>query len=148
LRVSDAGIALIKKFEGLRLAPYLCPAGVATIGYGSTFYPWGVKVKITDEPITEQQANDLLLNSVRKFAIDVEKLLTFPVTQNQFDALVSLAYNIGIKALEGSTLLRCFNEGDFIMAEKQFARWVYVKGSINKGLMERRKQEAELFCRI
>lgn len=97
-------INMIKMFEGFRAKPYKCPAGVPTIGYGSTFYSNGKKVTLKDKLITEQDATNLLTTVVTNFSSGVSKLLKIQVTQNQFDALVDFAYNVGIGNLKSSTL--------------------------------------------
>lgn len=146
MTVSKKGYDLIKEFEGLRLKPYLCSANVPTIGYGSTFYENGTRVKLTDAPITESRAMDLLKVTVSKFALKVDALVKKDITQNQFDALVSFAYNVGATALQNSTLLRLVNNNpnDGNIA-KEFLRWNKVSGVANKGLTNRRIKESALY---
>lgn len=138
-------INLIKRFEGFSRKPYICPAGVATIGYGMTFYPDGSKVTMRSFPITEEQAEADLTAIVAKFAKSVDELVKVTLTQNQFDALVSLAFNIGIGNLSRSSLLRHLNAGDFVNASKQFDKWVFAKGKKLSGLVNRRNAEKKLF---
>lgn len=145
-KVNEAGIRLIKEFEGLRLKPYLCSAGVPTIGYGTTVYPDGKKVSLKDPAITEEQANHFLMHDVNKVAERVSKLLKVPVSDNEFAALVSFAYNVGVSALASSTLLRMLNsKSDKLQVADQFLRWNKVKGVESLGLTRRRQEERKLF---
>lgn len=145
-KLNSVGYNLIKEFEGLRLKPYLCSAGVPTIGYGSTFYENGSKVKLTDMPITKLRAEQLLKNTADKFAERVAVLITKPVTQNQFNALVSFAFNVGVSALKVSTLLKLVNNNpnDANIA-KEFLRWNKVNGRVVQGLTNRRIKESALY---
>lgn len=146
MTVSKRGYDLIKEFEGLRLKPYLCSANVPTIGYGSTFYENGTRVKLTDVPITEVKAMDLLKVTVSKFALKVDALVKKDITQNQFDSLVSFAYNVGATALQNSTLLKLINNNpnDANIA-KEFLKWNKAGGVANKGLTNRRIKESALY---
>ena len=136
---------LIKKYEGFSSKPYMCPAGVPTIGYGSTFYLNGNKVTMKDSPISEEVALSILFSVVEDFSKKVEKLLKVPVNQNQFDALVDFSYNLGIGNLQKSTLLKLINNKDFVGASKQFKKWNKSNGKVLNGLTNRRKEEEELF---
>lgn len=146
MKIDKKGLDLIAEFEGLRLKPYLCSANVPTIGYGSTFYENGTKVKLIDAPITKQRAEQLLQHTADKFAEKVAKLITKPITQNQFNALVSFAFNVGITALQNSTLLRLVNNNpnDANIA-KQFLRWNKAGGREVQGLTNRRIKESALY---
>jgi len=137
------GISLLKSFEGFRNFPYLDQAGVATIGYGSTFYLDGTKVKMTDAPITQRQATDLLEAVVAKFERDVRSYVKVKLEDHQWDALISFAYNVGSGAFKSSTLLKVINKNpnDFAEIERQFGRWIKAGGKDNKGLKKRRNQE-------
>lgn len=139
MKISETGIALIKRFEGCKLNAYLCPAGVLTIGYGHT---GEVKQGMV---WTQQQADDALARDLQSFESAVSACVTVPITQSQFDALVSFAFNCGVGALRKSTLLRLLNAGDYVGAEKQFARWISKGTAAEKGLRRRRKAEALLF---
>ena len=144
--ISDKGLALIKQFEGLKLKPYLCSANVPTIGYGSTYYEDGTKVKLTDPQITEQRASGLLLNVLKHYEKSVDTFTRDDINQNQFDALVSFSYNVGTNALKNSTLLKLVNanpEDQFI--REQFLRWNKAGGRALKGLTKRRSAEADLY---
>jgi lysozyme len=140
-KLSQVSINLIKKFEGCRLKAYKCPAGIWTIGYGSTS---GVK---EGQVITQQQADALLEKDLQRFVDGVNKLVTVDLNQNQFDALVSFAYNCGIGALQKSTLLQLVNKKDFANAAKEFDKWVKVDGKVLKGLQNRRNEEQVLFLK-
>lgn len=136
---------LIKTFEGFKAKPYKCPAGVPTIGYGSTFYEDGTKVKLTDAPITEARAMDLLGNVVNDFSKQVNKLIKVEVTQHQYDALVDFAYNVGVGNLSSSTLLKKLNAKLYAETAEQFLRWNKANGTVLSGLTKRRNAEKELF---
>lgn len=145
-KISNEGVNLIKKFEGLSLKPYLCPAKIPTIGYGNTFYEDGRKVKMTDQPITEERATELLRNSLKSFEQYVDSYCVDTITQQQFDALVSFAYNLGPANLKSSTLLKKVNTNpndETIRGE--FMKWVKAGGKTLKGLVRRREAEADLY---
>lgn len=141
-RINEAGLALIKEFEGLRLTSYRCPAGVWTVGYGST----GPHV-VPGMTITEEEAETLLTDDLRRFEEGVEQLVEVPLNDNQFAALVSFAFNLGLGALSGSTLLRLLNEGDYASVPAQLARWNKAGGKVLAGLSRRREAEGELWSR-
>jgi lysozyme len=141
---NQAGIELIKEFEGLRLRAYRCPAGVATIGYGTTVYPTGYKVQM-GEQISAEQAEEYLRSDLRAFERDVERMVLVPVNPNEFSALVSFAYNLGAEALRKSTLLRLLNAHNYAGAAGQFGRWTYAAGKQLPGLVRRRAAERALF---
>ena len=105
--VSKNGLDIIKEFESFRAKAYLCPAQIPTIGYGSTYYEDGTKVTLKDKPITEERATELLEFIANKtFSENINKVVKVPLNQNQFDSLVSFAYNIGNKNFNWSTLLK------------------------------------------
>jgi lysozyme len=136
---------LIKKFEGLKLRAYKDSAGIWTIGYGLITYPNGTKVKAGDT-ITKEQAESYFQETLQKFAQGVENAIKQPVTNNQFAALVSFAYNVGINAFKESTLLKLVNENPNNPAiEAQFMRWINAGGKPVQGLVNRRRQEANLY---
>jgi len=146
MKLDESGYKLIQEFEGLSLVPYLCSAKVATIGYGSTFYPSSKKVTMQDQPISLATAKWMLKETADKFAADVDKLIKSKLTQNQFNALVSFAFNLGITALGRSTLLKKVNinpTDPTIAAE--FAKWNKAGGKILNGLTKRRAKEAKLY---
>lgn len=139
MKTSSKGIELIKKHEGLSLTAYLCPAKVLTIGYGHT---GGVK---SGDVITEAQAEEFLradLNNAEQ-AIIRERL---NINQNQFDALVSFVFNIGIGNFQKSTLLKVIKANSMdARIRMEFSRWVYAKQKVLAGLVLRRKEEADLY---
>ena len=139
MHTSQKGLDLIKSFEGLRLSAYKCPAEVWTIGYGTTA---GVKM---GDMITKERAEELLREDVKRFEGYVDRLVKVPLTQGQFDALVSFTYNLGPGALEKSTLLDQLNRGDYDSAAEQFGRWVFAGGRKLEGLAKRRAAEKALF---
>lgn len=146
MKLDSKGYDLIKKFEGLSLKPYLCPAGVPTIGYGNTFYPNGKKVTMKDPIITKEKAHEILVFVADLFAKDVATLIKTTVTQNQFNALVDFAYNCGIANLKSSTLLKKVNiNPDDITIKEEFLKWNKGGGKILKGLTNRRNEEAQLY---
>ena len=139
MKTSPKGIALIKEFEGLRLKAYLCPGGVWTIGYGHTA---GVKPGMV---ISEAQAEEYLKADLISFERYLNGL-GLALNQNQFDALVSLIYNIGIGNFQKSTLLRKarINANDNSIMD-EFLRWVYSRGRVLPGLQRRRLREMKLY---
>jgi lysozyme len=146
MKLNEKGYNLIKEFEGLRLKPYLCSANVPTVGYGNTFYENGTKVKMTDAPITKERAETLFKALADKFAVKVVPLIKKPITQNQFNALVSFAYNVGVTALANSTLLKLVNNNpnDANIA-KEFLKWNKAGGKVVSGLTNRRIKESALY---
>jgi lysozyme len=146
MKLDESGYKLIQEFEGLSLVPYLCSAKVATIAYGSTFYPSGKKVTMQDQPISLATAKWMLKETADKFATDVDKLIKSKLTQNQFNALVSFAFNLGITALGRSTLLKKvnINPSDQTIAA-EFAKWNKAGGKVLNGLTKRRAKEAKLY---
>lgn len=144
MKVSSKGLELIKEFEGFSSVAYLCSAKKATIGYGNTFWEDGTPVKIGDQ-ISKERAETLLKHVVNNFSVAVEVDIKIEVTQNQFDALVSLAYNIGLGAFKNSTLLRQLNRGNFVGASQEFLRWDKSNGKPLLGLTRRREREKLLF---
>ncbi len=146
MQISQKGLDLVKRFEGFRAKPYLCPAGVPTIGYGSTYYENGVKVKLTDRSISEEWAEELLRRNMVHYERGVDAMTKDHVNQNQFDALVSFAYNVGLVKYKNSTLLKRINANpNDPDIEKQFMRWVRAGGKVIKGLITRRQAEATLY---
>lgn len=146
--IGIAGLELIKSAEGFRAAPYVCPAGVPTIGYGSTYYPNGKPVKMTDKPISEAEGERILRANIKSFEVAVSTSVTKKITQNQFDALVSLAYNIGITAFKNSTLLKKLNKNPADPTiSHEFLRWDKAAGKVMSGLTVRRKKEAALYAK-
>lgn len=145
-RVDNKCIDLIVSFEGIKLAPYICPAGVTTIGIGTTRYYNGVKVSMSDLPITKEKAIEYLMHDLHTFELAVDAMAVDTVTQNQFNALVSFAYNLGSTALKGSTLLKKVNTNpNDPTIRDEFMKWVNAGGKKLKGLVRRREAEANLY---
>lgn len=142
--ISANGLALIKRFEGCKLDAYPDPASQGdpwTIGWGST----GADIK-PGVKWTQAQCDDRLAADAQCVALEVDKLIgPVATTQNQFDALVSFAYNLGTGALAGSTLLRRHKAGQFGDAAKQFLLWDHAHGKVMAGLTRRRAAEAQLY---
>jgi lysozyme len=146
MHLSQNGLALIKKFEGFRSHPYLCSAGIPTIGYGSTYYENGVRVKLSDSPISEEWAEELLKKNVVHYDVAVNSLTRDDITQNQYDALVSFAYNVGVTNFKNSTLLKRVNANPKDPnITNQFMKWIRAGGRVIKGLILRRREEAQLY---
>lgn len=144
--LSDNGMKLLEQFEGLRLEAYLDSAGIATIGFGTIKYPNGNKVKLGDK-ITKAQAKQYKLHDLKEFESTVNTSVKVPLTQNQYDALVSLSYNIGSSAFKNSTLLKKLNSGDYKGAAEQFLAWIKAGGKKVQGLVNRREAERNLFLK-
>ena len=146
MKVDAAGVQLISDFEDLRLTAYDDGVGVWTIGWGTTVYPNGQKVKKGDK-ITLEQAKQYKAYDLARFEKAVNDAVKVPLNQNQFNALVSLAYNIGEKAFTGSTLVKRLNEGNYKAAADQFLVWVNAGGKRMQGLVNRRNKEREVFLK-
>lgn len=142
MKTSKNGLDLIKKYEGCRLTAYKCPSGIWTIGYGHTN---GVK---KGQKISQKQAEIFLKEDIKKFENGVKKAVFVPLTQNQFDALVSFCYNCGLGAFKTSTLRKKLNAKDYKGASNEFLRWNKANGVILSGLTRRRKAEKALFDKI
>ena len=142
--ISKTGLDLISSFEGIRLNAYDDGVGVWTIGIGTTIYPNGVKVKKGDKCILEQ-AKEYFAHDLKSFEKTVNDSVKAPLTQNQFDALVSLTYNIGSTAFKNSTLLKKLNAKDYQGAADQFLVWNKGGGKVLKGLVRLREAKRALF---
>jgi lysozyme len=140
MNISQKGIDLIKKFEGCRLTAYRCPANILTIGYGHT----GSDV-VTGQKITQEQAEKLLKSDLLVHCNNVSRLVKVPLTQNQFDALVSFEFNVGYAHFTSSTMLKLLNQKKYREAAAQFDRWVYANRKVLAGLVKRRAAEKTLF---
>jgi lysozyme len=142
---SNNCLELILKFEGLKLVPYLCPAKIPTIGVGATMYENGVKVKLTDPPITKERALQLLSFDLIKFGEYVDRY-TKEINQNQFDALTSFCYNLGPTNYKNSTLLKKINANpNDKTIRDEFLKWTKANGKTLLGLVKRREAEANLY---
>ena len=151
MQLSQKGLSLIKTFEGLRLEAYRDVAGVWTIGYGSTYFHDGKKVKPGDKLSSETQADALIRNTLGQYEDAVNHHVKVPLNQNQLDALVSFTYNEGVGALQESTLLVKLNEKNYEAAAIHFLAWDKItdpqtgKKIICDTLVKRRKEESQLF---
>lgn len=155
--MSDKGRALLKSFEGLHdgdkrtaiLEPQLDPLGIPTLGWGAIYDLNGDRVTMKTTPITLQEAEDLLTKQIKTYEDAVNKMVKVPINQNQFDALTDFAYNMGISALQSSTLMKKLNSGDYQGAALEFPKWNKgrVKGVLTPlaGLTRRRAAEQTLF---
>lgn len=146
MKTSRTGIDLIKRFEGLELTAYKCSAGVWTVGYGHTSAAGVPKVE-KGMRITVKEAEDILVRDLIKYEQAVTTAVNKLPTQNQFDAMVSLCFNIGPEAFAKSTLVRRFNEGDIAGAADAFLMWNKGGGKVLQGLVNRRKEEQALFLK-
>jgi len=144
MKLDNKGYLMICEFEGFSAKPYLCPAKLATIGYGNTFYADGKKVTMVDKPITKVEAFDMFKDIADKFAKRVSKCVTSPLNQNQFNSLVSFAYNVGVGNFMNSTLLKKVNANhNDSEIRTQFLRWDKVGTKKLAGLTKRRIYEAD-----
>lgn len=140
MQLNKATIELVKKYEGLELVAYKCPAGILTIGYGRT----GPSVK-PGLKITKEQAEKWLIEDLERAATAVRKLVKVPLNDNQFGALVSFTFNLGAQRLKGSTLLKLLNQQKYDLAAEEFPKWCKANGKTLKGLLNRRLEEKALF---
>jgi len=146
MKTSQVGIDLISSFEDTRFEAYDDGVGVWTIGIGTTVYPNGTKVKKGDS-CTLDQAKSYFSHDLKRFEASVNNLVKVPLSQNQFDALVSLVYNIGSGNFASSTLLKKLNAKDYAGAAEQFPRWNKGGRKVMKGLVRRRDAERALFLK-
>jgi lysozyme len=157
MNTSEVGIQLIKSFEGCHNSPYLCPAVLWTVGYGHVLYPEQARLKATersgyklkpehDKVWDADEIDALLAQDLRKFEAEVSRLCPDTVdTQCHLDAVVSLAFNIGLGNLQASTLRMKYNRGDFAGAADEFLKWRKSNGVVLRGLERRREAERTLF---
>lgn len=141
----NKGIAIIRKYEGLKLRAYICPSGLPTIGYGATFYINGSRVQIGDV-ITIDHADKLLHFQVKLFADEVRRTVKSNINENQLGALVSFCFNVGGAAFAKSTLARKVNANPSDPTiRNEFMRWTRGGGKVLPGLVKRREEEANLY---
>ena len=140
MTLSSKGLAFIKQMEGCRLVPYQDQVGVWTVGIGHT----GPDV-VQGKEITQEEADRLLERDSARFVNALNRLIAVPLTQNQFDALVSFVFNIGITAFSKSTLRSVINKGDHADVPAQLIRWNKAGGKVNSGLSRRRQAESHLY---
>jgi lysozyme len=139
MKISQEGLSLIKKFEGCELEAYKCAAGVWTIGYGSTK---GVK---EGDTLTKEETDNLLLHEMDEYEGYVLEAVEMPLSQHQFDAIVSWTFNLGPSNLKASTMLKVLNKGNYEDVPAQIKRWNKAGGKVLEGLIRRREAEALLF---
>lgn len=145
MKINQATVELVKEFEGFKTTAYKCPAGIWTIGYGTTA---AAGVGITPKEgmtISRKDAEGYLHGALEKFASQIEKDITAPINENEFGAFVSLAYNIGPGAFRKSSALRHFNAGDKAKAAAAILLWDKAGGKVLRGLKRRREAERKLF---
>lgn len=149
MKINAATLALVKHFEGLYLEAYKCPAGIWTIGYGHTGLRHNDGTVFKGRKITSQEANQLLARDLEIFAAGVSRLLlpkaAAALNENQFGALVSFAFNLGLGNLTKSTLMQRVNALRFADCPAEFLKWNRASGRVLRGLTRRRQSEANLF---
>jgi lysozyme len=139
MTISEEGKSLIKKFEGCELTAYKCAAGVPTIGYGH------IKGVNMGDTITQEEANEMFNHEMKEYETYVNTAVTVPLSQNQFDAIVSWVFNLGNGNLQASTMLKVINSGDHAGVPAQIKRWNKAGGKVLDGLVRRREAEALLY---
>lgn len=144
MKTSERGLALIQEFEGLRLKAYTCPAGILTIGYGHTSAA-GAPTVTPGMAITKGVAHEILRSDLERFESGVKGLVKVELTKNQFDVLVSFAYNCGLGSLKKSTLLKRVNAKRFDDVPAELMKWTRGGGKVLPGLVRRRRAEAEMW---
>jgi lysozyme len=144
MNITQQGLALIRRAEGFRSIAYRDAAGTWTIGYGHTSSAGSPSVR-RGMKITRQQAEQILVRDVASFAHGVESLVAVPLTEGQFSALVSFAYNVGLENFRKSSVLRAVNAGDFAAVPRRLSLWVKSRGRVLPGLVSRRAAEAAMF---
>jgi lysozyme len=145
-KISKTGLDLIKQFEGFSPTVYICPAGYPTIGYGHVVKPQ--EREQFAGGITPEQAEALLRQDVQTAERTVLRLISVPLTQGQFDALVSFTFNLGAGALQRSTLRSKVNRGDHAAVPAEFRKWVWAGGRKLEGLVRRRELEKKFYINL
>ena len=150
MKCNQAGIDLICEFEGFFSKPYLCPANVPTIGYGTTIYPDGKKVSLTDPPISKEEAKEYLAHDLKKEEDNLNKFINdfgLTLNENQFSALISFAYNLGFGKIASpySTVNRGLRSGDHALTCHGMSLYNRAAGKVMRGLERRRKAEIDLY---
>ncbi len=146
--INERGLALIKEFEGYRSAPYQDPIGIWTIGYGSTYDKEGHRLTGAHPPVTRAEATVLLKIGVRSAERSVSRLITAPLNENQFSALVSFTYNVGGGNLQRSTMRMLLNRLEYDNAADEFSKWRRAGGRVLPGLVRRRAAEQAVFLSL
>jgi len=145
-RAAKLAAKVIKEFEGFESKPYLCPANIPTIGYGNTMYPNGERVTMDDSEITEEQATEMLMDTIKTVEKQVKNVVEVKLPAHKLAALISFTYNVGIGNFSNSTLLAWLNSNpDFARIPEQFRRWNKGGGKVLKGLVRRREAEVALW---
>ena len=151
MKISENGLKLIQEFESFEADPYLDSARVWTIGYGSTYYPNGTSVTGRDKPITREYAETIQRHVISKYFESIinelleKEIASGFITQNMYDAIISLTYNIGVSGFKRSSVLRLLKQGDKLNAGNAFLLWNKAGGKVLKGLVNRRERERKLF---
>ena len=143
--INERGIQIVKSFEGISTKPYLCPASVWTVGYGATVGSDGRPIDPDMEPISEAEAEALLVRDLESSEGWVSRLIKTALTENQYSALVSFTFNVGAGALQRSTLRMKLNRSEYQGAADEFPKWRIAGGRILAGLVRRRAAERILF---
>lgn len=144
----NTAIELIKAFEGFRGEPYKCPAGVPTIGYGTTIYPDGRKVSMRDDDVTEAEATEYLEFRVKEIWTAIHaRTASLNLNNNQMSALVSWVYNFSINRFTESTMYKLLRQKEYKKAMDSLQLWINANGKPLEGLKRRRKAEADLFLK-
>ena len=145
MKISERGLNLIKRYEGLRLKPYRCAAGLWTVGYGHVIGDGRTLPDSENRTLTKEEVDSLLSADIRRFERGVLRLCPVLLTQGQFDALVSFSFNLGLGNLQRSTLRMKTNRGERDAAAKEFMKWTKAGGKVLSGLVKRRSDEAVLY---
>ena len=145
MKTNEEGIAIIKHFEGFSSSVYKDPIGIPTIGFGSIWDEEGNRLTMDHKPVSKGEAENLLKRELRHVESAITRLVTVPLTENQFSAISSLTYNIGSSRLKSSTLRQKINRRDYHGASAEFPKWRLAGGRVLKGLVRRRKAERGLF---
>jgi len=156
MKVSDKCIHMILHHEGVRSKPYQCPALLWTVGVGHVIDPTHAKVKLDDRKqlpipagwdrvLSAEEIDEILRKDLNRFETGVLRLIKVPLTQGQFDALVSFSFNVGLGNLQNSTLRMKVNRSEFEAAAEQFLVWTKAGGKVLPGLVKRRTHEKEMF---
>ena len=143
--INERGIQIVKSFEGISLKPYLCPANVWTVGYGATRSSTGGPIDLDMEPISEIEAEALLVRDLENSEGWISRLIKTALTENQYSALTSFTFNVGAGALQRSTLRMKLNWSEYQGAANEFPKWRIAGGRILAGLIRRRAAERSLF---
>jgi len=145
MNINAGGLSIILVAEGFVPTPYRCPAGIASIGYGSTILSDGSRVKMDSPPVTKDEAKALLRRHLDHVESDILRVVRVALNQNEFSALCSFVYNLGISRLISSTLKMRLNRNERLGAANEFPKWRWANGRILRGLVIRREAERQLF---